>query len=121
MDSLHVAIPHKYCTRDHPKVYPKSPHPRMIKASVPTKELPVKRIKKSYYRGRGRARLWYLLHWEDGSTTLEPCRNLVNCNRLLAEYHSQHLGAPGATWAAKKLFPKRRYERGLFQMWLQAQ
>jgi len=42
MDSFRITIPHKYCTRDHPRVYPKSPHPGMkAKARVSAKEWPV--------------------------------------------------------------------------------
>jgi len=109
---MNIIIPLEFGEKEDPIKYPKSPHPKSMKQRT------AKRIEKSLLRGRGRSRLWYVLRWTDGTCSVEPCKKLVNCDRLLAEYHAQRKGTPGATWASRQLFPNRRYQHSLFKEWL---
>lgn len=62
----------------------------------------------------------YQIRWATGYSTWEVAENLTHCDAALAEYHQRRKFAPGRAWAAKKLFPNRRYSHSLFSQWLAA-
>lgn len=64
-------------------------------------------------------KLEYKLLWTGGERTWDDAEDLMNCDKLLAEFHSKRSSAKSWKWALLKLWPNvQRLDEKAFSEWL---